>query len=153
MGGVRIALVDDNEDDNEYTVILLRKAGFSGEVRIYESGEEALEAVASGACRVDLMLLDVNMPGMDGFEFARRLVELGPDARPPAVVMLTSSSDPTEQRRAAATGAISEMVTKPVTVAALVDLISRLVIPPAADRPRSSPVATRSPSSRHRVVR
>ena len=64
----RLLVVDDNPATLYATSRLLRAAGF--EVVEATSGEEALELVADG---IDLVVLDVNLPGIDGFEVCRRI--------------------------------------------------------------------------------
>ena len=67
----RIVLVDDSEADNVYHEVVLRRAGFSGDLQVFEMAAPALDylrRLPDGP--VCLVLLDINMPGMDGWEFA-----------------------------------------------------------------------------------
>lgn len=81
-----VLVVDDHQGFREVARTLLTSMGLRvvGDV---ETGEQALEAVER--LRPDIVLLDVQLPGMDGIEIARRLVS---DPDPPTVV-LTSSRD------------------------------------------------------------
>src|SRR5205814_2301822 len=67
--GRRLLLVDDNRDSLKSLAILLRAAG--GEVELAFDGPSALEAARR--VRPDVVLLDIGLPGMDGYEVARRL--------------------------------------------------------------------------------
>jgi CheY-like chemotaxis protein len=67
--GLRILVVDDNKDAADTTAILLGHSGHL--VRVAYSGPEALEAVL--AYRPNVVLLDIGLPGMDGYEVARRI--------------------------------------------------------------------------------
>jgi two-component system CheB/CheR fusion protein len=67
--GWRVLVVDDNTDVAETTAVLLRLDGH--EVVTAHDGPEALEAAA--ACTPDVVLLDIGLPSMDGYEVARRL--------------------------------------------------------------------------------
>jgi len=120
----RIMLVDDNEADNVYHELILRAAGFEGALWIHETGESALEqlrcATALPPC---LILLDINMPGMNGFEFAAAAAPLLERHPAMIVVMLTSSSSPEDYARAAGMTQISSYLTKPLTVSSAFTLI------------------------------
>ncbi len=111
----RILLLDD---ERLILVTLgggLRAAGF--EVQTAESVEDA-ENLLSGGERPDLAILDVNLPGRSGLEFARRLSEL--DRIP--FVMLSAYSDPTYVARATNSGALGYIV-KPIDIGQLLPVI------------------------------
>ena len=73
----RVILVDDNDIVRELMGAMLRRDGFS--VEAAASGYDAL-LIAERDERVDLLVTDVYMPGMDGLELADRLLELHPEA-------------------------------------------------------------------------
>jgi len=64
-------VVDDNVDSADSIAVLLQVSGH--EVRVSYSGQEALETAAE--YQPDIVLLDIGLPGMDGYEVARRLRE------------------------------------------------------------------------------
>ena len=66
----RVLIVDDNTDAAETLRLLMQSLG-GGEVRTASNGPDALEAGAK--LHPDLVLLDLGMPGMDGYELARRM--------------------------------------------------------------------------------
>ena len=82
-----ILVVDDDPDLREFLQLMLTSMGF--EVTSAANGQDALE-VMEGRCP-DLILLDMKMPVMNGWEFCRALE--GRDARPP-IVVLTAAPDP-----------------------------------------------------------
>jgi len=96
-------------------VILFRRDGLECELSVARDGSEALRAVREAARRgapIDLVLLDINMPGMDGFEFLEQLRsdrELGETA----VVMCTGSTYEKDRHRARALGALGTLVKPP----------------------------------------
>ena len=82
-----ILVVDDDPDLRDFLQLMLTSMGF--EVTSAANGQEALE-VMEGRCP-DLILLDMKMPVMNGWEFCRALECR--DARPP-IVVLTAAPDP-----------------------------------------------------------
>ena len=65
----RILVVDDESSITEFVGYALRKEGY--EVDVFENGEDALNAARQNA--YDLFVLDIMLPGMDGYELCRRL--------------------------------------------------------------------------------
>lgn len=122
----RVVLIDDSENDNFFHEIALRKAGFGGDVRIFETGERALDFLLQDQVSVPtVVFLDINMPGMNGFDVARALNDqLHPQAEL-QLNMLTSSAWSVDQATAASIGLIQHYLVKPLTkemVAALITL-------------------------------
>lgn len=112
----RFILVDDNEADNVYHEIVLRRAGFTGEVLVFESGAQALAFLHSDPLSVPTCLfLDINMPQMNGFEFARLAAPLLQDKPQVRVAVLTSSDAPQDRMRASDVPLIQDFITKPLT--------------------------------------
>ncbi|MFA7268390.1 MAG: response regulator [Sterolibacterium sp.] len=103
-----VLIVDDDARNRKLVETLLRAAGH--EVRCAGSGADALAAVAAAA--PELILLDLMMPGMDGFEVARRL-KADPSARNIPIVMVTALDDASSRARLAAAG-VSQVLVKPV---------------------------------------
>jgi two-component system CheB/CheR fusion protein len=89
------------------------------------SGAEALDRAARQP--FDVVLSDISMPGMDGFELVRRLRALPGCERVP-VLALTGFGRPEDLERARDEGFVSHL-TKPVDVNVLVDLLRTLVVP------------------------
>ncbi len=123
-----VLVVDDDEVAVFLTERTLRSSGGIGDVRVARDGVEALSILGSG-CRPSAVLLDINMPRMDGFEFLEAYAHLPAGVRAGVVVaMLTTSILDNDRRRADATGLISTYLTKPVTnddVDRLVGLVGR----------------------------
>jgi len=112
----RILLVDDNEADNVYHEIVLRRAGFDGRVDVCESGQAALDYLQRSAQWPELILIDINMPGMDGFAFVTAAAPMLQGCAI-ALVMLTSSGAVQDRQRAQALTTISGYLVKPLTAA------------------------------------
>src|SRR5882757_8136909 len=122
----RILLVDDNEADNVYHEIVLRRAGFDGRVDVCESGQAALDYLQRSAQWPELILIDINMPGMDGFGFVAAVTTLL-QGRAITLVMLTSSGAAQDRQRAKSLATISDYLVKPLTVEAASKLLQRPV--------------------------
>ena len=73
-GTTGILLLDDDPFMLKLLTVMLAQLGYT-RVAAYDSGEKALQRVTGTQDLVDLIFLDINMPGMDGVEFIRRLVE------------------------------------------------------------------------------
>lgn len=96
----RVLIVDDNEDVRRILSLRLALAGF--EVSDAADGRAGLAALRDAAC--DLVLLDLVMPELDGFEF---LTELRAADQAPPVVVITQYDDAGNRQRAMALGAAS----------------------------------------------
>jgi len=106
-GQYSILVVDDTPANIGILLDTLSKAGYR--VRVASDGESALEQLQYSP--PDLVLLDVMMPGMDGFETCRRLRQL-PELEQLPIVFMTALSDIHDKVRAFAAGA-DDYITKP----------------------------------------
>jgi CheY-like chemotaxis protein len=122
----RIILIDDSENDNFFHQMALRKAGFGGEIVIFESGERALDFLLQDQVSVPtVVFLDINMPGMNGFDVARALDDqLHPQAEL-QLNMLTSSAWSVDKATAESIGLIQHYLVKPLTA----EMAAGLVMP------------------------
>ena len=117
-----ILLVDDNAQNLE---LLEAYVEDMEDVRITTAtnGIEAMEQVASD--RPDLILLDIMMPKMSGFEVCKR-IKGDPKTRDILVVMVTALNETSDVERAAECGT-DDYIPKPIDRAALQDLVRRLL--------------------------
>lgn len=120
----RFILIDDNEADNVFHEIMIRRAGFQGPVLVFESGADALAFLRSDPlAEPTCIFLDINMPLMDGFEFAREAAPLV-EGRPTVLLMMLTSSDaPQDQQRARELPVIQGFLTKPLTAQKVRELL------------------------------
>ncbi|KRB96867.1 hypothetical protein ASE11_15815 [Hydrogenophaga sp. Root209] len=144
----RVVLIDDSENDNFFHEIALRRAGFDGEIQIFESGERALEFLVRDQIGVPtLILLDINMPGMNGFEVARALSDRLQPRTALQLHLLTSSAWSVDKATAQSIGIIRSYLVKPLTkemAASLIDVecfIGRCPAETAAAGTASAPAA------------
>lgn len=121
----RVILIDDNEADNVYHELMIRRSGFTGELLVFDNGEDALAFFRDDPMDVaTCVFLDINMPGMDGFEVASQATPLLITKHTVIVIMLTSSGSAADRERAATLPIIKGYVTKPLDVNGLQPLIS-----------------------------
>jgi len=117
----RVLVIDDNSDMAEITSTILELMGH--ETRWSSSGREGL--VEAARFEPDIVLLDLTMPELDGYEVARRLREDFGD-RPMHLVALTGWNTPDHIAQAIA-GGFDDYLIKPVDVSALESIMSRTV--------------------------
>jgi signal transduction histidine kinase/ActR/RegA family two-component response regulator len=121
----RVLVVDDNRDAAESLALLLGVAGH--EARVSHDGPSALAAAAE--FRPDAVLLDIGLPGMDGYEVARRL-RAETDTGRALLVALTGYGQEEDQRRALAAGFDHHLI-KPADLDALTALLASVPAPVA----------------------
>lgn len=138
-GEQRALVVDDDDFMRKMLVRITSALGFK-EVAGVGSGAEALVLLADAAAQADLLLLDINMPGMDGIEFLRHLADQGYDGR----IVLVSGEDirvlkSVEGLAAAHSLEIAGALKKPIKPA---DLAAVLSAEPERRRGRRAAAAT-----------
>ncbi|HEY6476350.1 MAG TPA: ATP-binding protein [Polyangia bacterium] len=117
--GLRVLVVDDNVDAAQALQYLLKHLGH--EVTIAHDGPRAL--AAADRVRPDLILLDIGLPGMDGFAVAAGLRKAGHDRV--ALVALTGYAQDEDRRRSSQAGFDRHLI-KPVDTAALLSLTAEV---------------------------
>ena len=121
---VTILLVEDNPDDEALTVLALRM-GTSAHVEVARDAEEALDYLVNDANDVPrLLLLDLKLPNVDGFEVLRR-IRADERTRWVPVVILTASSAPADVAAGYRCGA-NGYVRKPVDFDQFAEVIHQL---------------------------
>ena len=118
-----ILVVEDNPTNQLLTTMVLNRDGF--ETAVAESAEDALVFMKSR--RPDLILMDVQLPGMDGLTFASSLRSI-PEAAGVPVVALTSHAMRGDRERAIAAGCVGYL-SKPIDTRTLSDELRALIKP------------------------
>jgi two-component system, sensor histidine kinase len=122
MQGRSILIVEDNADARDALRMLLELDGHV--IQAAAEGMEALEIVRGKD--PDVALIDIGLPGIDGYEVARRLRARG--GRRPVMIALTGYGQPEDRQRATEAG-FDALLVKPVDPSALTDLLATLEIP------------------------
>src|SRR2546423_4360070 len=131
LGKLDVLVLDDSEDTTEMLRYLLEQTG-----ALVTTATNGLDALRIASEReFDIVLSDISMPGMDGFEFVRRLRKL-PANKDVPVLALTGFGRPEDIRRAETEGFFTHL-TKPFDVKALAEILQRV-----SPRRRSSQVET-----------
>ena len=121
-----VMLVDDNPDDNYFHQRVICKYDHSLKVISMESASEAMAFLKSNPQREihpDLIFLDVNIPGMNGWEFLDAFNNLDAEIREKSVVvLLTTSEDQQISSREKPRKFLTDFKSKPLTVNILQDL-------------------------------
>jgi PAS domain S-box-containing protein len=119
LQGVRVLLVEDNVINQELALELLRDAGMVVSVAVH--GAEAISMLERH--EFDLVLMDCQMPVLDGYEATREIRKRPEWARLP-IIALTANAMASDQRKAIASG-MNDHIAKPIDVAAMFQTISR----------------------------
>jgi CheY-like chemotaxis protein len=126
----RIMLVDDNPHDNFFHEREIKKANKESTVIVKNSAKEALDYLSSKkndpGAMPDLIFLDINMPGMNGWEFLKAYNLLDKEIKNGAIIiMLTTSSNPDDMSKVRANNLVFDYITKPLTKEIMQDILSR----------------------------
>jgi len=115
-----IMLIDDNEDDNFYHKMIIKEVDLAAHIEVTESGFEALNYLKNSARIPELIFLDINMPAMNGWEFLEEYRKLSDYQKAQIIIiMLTTSLNPLDKKRAEKIPEINGFETKPLTVETL----------------------------------
>jgi CheY-like chemotaxis protein len=122
--GKRILLFEDNYLNAEITSLLLKQRGAS--VAVAENGKQGLDIYEQAPpCSFDVVLMDIRMPIMDGYEATRRIRHSDkPDAAAIPIIAMTAEAFEEDIRRAGRAG-MSGYLTKPIDPEKLVSAIAR----------------------------
>ena len=145
----RLLLVEDNPINQEVALAMLRKIDLHADVAA--NGQDALQALAQ--VPYDLVLMDCQMPGMDGFEATRRIREGDPATLNPNVPIIAMTANALQgDMKACLDAGMDDYIAKPVRSQELIEKINHWLqrcapghrsSPPAGDRPDPGPDAIR----------
>ncbi|MBO72617.1 MAG: response regulator [Flavobacteriales bacterium] len=120
-----VLVVDDDKICNFLTVNALKKAGVNGKIDVVVNGLEALKKLREYQSFPDLILLDINMPIMDGMEFLKKYKSEGFEGRT-KIAMYTSSIREIDKTEAFLYNDVFEFINKPISHQKLVNIIKEI---------------------------
>lgn len=130
MGGGPVVMVDDSESDAYLARKCYEKSTATNEFIWLKSGEELiefLEKVRDGQSPMPaVVLLDINMPGIDGFEALAKIRAVPVFKEVPVITMLTNSNDPRDIQKSRELGS-NGYFTKPSDISDFIDFYNSLV--------------------------
>jgi signal transduction histidine kinase/CheY-like chemotaxis protein len=129
LAGRKVLVADDHPTNRQVLSLLL--GPFGVEIVEAENGAEAIEALKAGG--IDVVLMDVNMPLMDGLTATRAIRASGEAWRSVAIVAVTAAAAEADVRRSAEAGADAH-VSKPVELKALIETLLRVLEQREAER-------------------
>ena len=113
-----IYLVDDDEGINFLNETILKRMGVAKQIVVHKDPTVAFDQLKdslNAGNPPDLILLDINMPLMDGWEFIEKYSKLQQVDKSPIIIMLSSSIDPTDEYKARSMAQVSGFRSKPLT--------------------------------------
>ncbi len=126
FAGRKILLVEDNALNQEIAATILEEKGF--DVDVADDGTVAVEKMASAPTgRYDLILMDIQMPRMDGYEATRRIraLENRANARIPIYAMTANAFE--EDRQKALDAGLDGHIAKPIDIANLMQILTGIL--------------------------
>jgi CheY-like chemotaxis protein len=121
-----ILLVDDDEMVMDIGNQFLERMGYT--VRTASSGQEALDIIKQSSDRIDCLLLDFTMPGMDGLETMQQVRKLWPDSR---IIITSGYTRQQIEDRFAQIGPPDDFIQKPFEIKTLQEKLDRIISTPA----------------------
>lgn len=123
-----VLLIDDDKATNFFNKMILGRHGSFDQINTVQSGHDALEYLNQVKNKLttkpNLIFLDINMPGMNGWEFLLAFDKLGKEfVDEIKVILLSTSSDPDDIRKSIDKYSVADYINKPLSI----DLISKVM--------------------------
>ncbi|WP_420319266.1 response regulator [Ekhidna sp.] len=116
MSDLKILLIDDDPSINYLNKLVIKKADIQAVVCDRTQASEALAQLSGGEISPNLILLDINMPIMNGWEFVAKYEQLPQQSRTSKIIILSSSINPADKEKASSSQVISDFYSKPLSI-------------------------------------
>jgi two-component system sensor histidine kinase BarA len=130
--GLKVLVVDDNDINLRLAEIILKKNNY--DVTTICSGDDSIELVRNN--QYDLIFMDLHMPGLDGYEAAKRIRLFEYSDHRPVIIALTANAMPQELEKIEACG-MDDVLIKPISEQLICDIISKW-FSQAIDKPQAN---------------
>ncbi|HKR06565.1 MAG TPA: response regulator [Bacteroidia bacterium] len=115
----RVMIIDDTQQDRYIASFVIRKYNFGKEVLEFDMATKAIKFLEENQSEIEklpqVILLDIRMPQMDGFEFLERLAVLPQSIKNSCcIIMISSSLDPSDHERAQNNPVVKKFLNKPL---------------------------------------
>ena len=130
-----VLLIDDDEPTNVLHQIILEEVGIVKDIQVAQSGYEGIDYLKSCLANInniqprlpELIFLDINMPGMNGFEFLDEYRKLGIEEQEEVkIIMLTTSLNPDDEEKSKLINEVSSYQNKPLTENMVTQIFNQL---------------------------
>ncbi|WP_436516726.1 response regulator [Ekhidna sp. To15] len=113
---LHILLIDDDPTVNYLNKIIIEKSNITATISESTHAEDAIEQLANGNLNPSLILLDLNMPIMDGWQFVEQFQKLPNLASNTKIIILSSSINPLDIEKASNVSVVSDYFCKPLSM-------------------------------------
>lgn len=128
-----VLLVEDDKITNFLNERLIKKLGIVDSINIVNNGFEALEYIHSTIDSVDacpeLILLDINMPVMDGFDFVNKFHQLFQEYGQKAIIVILTTSNHSDDLNKLSNAGITDFLSKPLTENKIMSIVDKYFSP------------------------
>ena len=131
LAGLRVLVAEDNVNNQEVAQELLRLAG--AEVELAEDGEQAVAAVFGATSAFDVVLMDVHMPRLSGYDATIR-IRMRPEFKSLPIIAMTANAMASDREKCLACG-MTDHIAKPIDLQLLIHAILRHVRNPMESEP------------------
>ena len=122
-----ILLIDDDPSINILNRLVIDLSPVEAEVFEYTEASVALEELSAGQINPELILLDINMPEMSGWDFVDSYQALPKEVQQSKIVMLTSSINPRDKEKAETNQVIDGFFIKPLTITSIQEITEKVL--------------------------